>query len=102
MGPRKDAEARNGIPSRHSGANAKMFNPISRFRVWSFGPSWNDEKKTRRDCSRRVPTFVNSLVQALRAPRCEAQELSGRSQRGDSAWCKTLDHLLSLLMETSV
>ena len=27
------------------------------------------------------------------------KELSGRPQRGDSAWCKTLDHLLSLLME---
>jgi hypothetical protein len=28
--------------------------------------------------------------------------LSGRSQRGDSAWCKTLNHLLSLLVETLV
>ena len=52
------------------------------------------------------PNFFHSLVQALRAPCCRASgltlELSGRSQRGDSAWNKTLDHLLSLLMETAI
>jgi len=47
------------------------------------------------------PNSRNSLVQALRAPCLQSlKELSGRSQRGDSAWYKTLDHLLSLLMET--
>ena len=46
------------------------------------------------------PNFCNSLVQALRAPCCQAQiRPGGRSQRGDSAWCKTLDHLLPLLMK---
>ena len=49
------------------------------------------------------PNFCNSLVQALRAPWLRSlKQLSGRSQRGDSAWCKTLDHLLSLLMEAAI
>jgi hypothetical protein len=48
------------------------------------------------------PNFRNSLVQALRRPVAKLCELSGRSQRGDSAWCKTLDHLLSLLMENRI
>ena len=60
-------------------------------------------KKRRDGMTPSRPNSCNSLVQALRAPCCQAQRsLSGRSQRGDSAWCKTLDHLLSLLMETSI
>ena len=59
-------------------------------------------KKTRRDGSRRVSTFVSRWSRRRERPGAKRQELSGRSQRGDSAWCKTLDHLLSLLMETSV
>ena len=42
-----------------------------------------------------------SLVQALRAPFAWLKP-SGRSQRGDSAWNKTLDHLLSLLAEIPI
>ena len=53
-----------------------------------------------------LPSRPNFFV--LAGPGAESALLpspkmpSGRSQRGDSAWCKTLDHLLSLLMETSV
>jgi hypothetical protein len=54
-------------------------------------------KKTRRDCSRRVPTFVSRWSRRRERPVAKPQEKpSGRSQRGDSAWNKTLDHLLSL------
>ena len=58
-------------------------------------------KKTRRDCSRRVPTFVSRWSRRRERPVAKPHEKpSGRSQRGDSAWNKTLDHLLSLLVET--
>src|SRR5262249_47286827 len=45
--------------------------------------------------SRRAQ-LLNSLVQGWKRPDAELERLlSGRSQRGDSAWNKTLDHLLS-------
>ena len=46
-------------------------------------------------CKLAGPGAESAPVPGLNKP-------SGRSQRGDSAWCKTLDHLLSLLMEHSV
>src|SRR3984893_13786959 len=69
------------------------------------GASRNDvlpNTKTRRDYSRRVPTFVLAGPGAESARLQSLKKLSGRSQRGDSAWCKTLDHLLSLLVEISI
>ena len=68
-------------------------------------------KRPRAQCLRRLagqkkgaagcPVAPNSCLAGpgLRAPRCQAlsRKLSGRSQRGDSAWDKTLDHLLSLV-----
>src|SRR5260370_32411369 len=61
-------------------------------------------KPKRRDGNPPVASQLLKLAgPGLRAPRCQAlRKLSGRSQRGDSAWCKTLDHLLSLLVETSI
>ena len=58
----------------------------------------------KKDAAGLLPPrpILISLVQALRRPLPSLKELSGRSQRGDSAWNKTLDHLLSLLMETPI
>jgi len=49
-----------------------------------------------------APQLLCSLVQAWERPEPGLTGPSGRSQRGDSAWYKTLDHLLSLLMEASI
>jgi hypothetical protein len=63
----------------------------------------NDSAQKRRGGIAPVaPRFFALAGPGLRAPRCQALGLSGRSQRGDSAWYKTLDHLLSLLMEASL
>jgi hypothetical protein len=64
--------------------------------------------KARRDCSRRAVVFslagpgAGSALKGQISRLRGLKRLSGRSQRGDSAWNKTLDHLLSLLMETSI
>src|SRR5213080_255246 len=68
----------------------------------SFAPPRNDDynPKKRDGIAPSRPTFVSRWSRRRERPGAKRQELSGRSQRGDSAWCKTLDHLLSLLMET--
>src|SRR5262249_4938743 len=57
---------------------------------------WRYQIKTRREGSRRVP-IVELAGQAPGAPSKPDQPVR-RSQRGDSACDKTLDHLLSLLV----
>jgi hypothetical protein len=69
---------------------------------WPQNASGTKTKKRDGDCPRRVPTFVLAGPGAESALLPSRNRLSGRSQRGDSAWCKTLDHLLSLLMEMVV
>src|SRR5437879_5305646 len=66
----------------------------------SFAPPRNDDynPKKRDGIAPSRPTFVSRWSRRRERPGAKRQELSGRSQRGDSAWCKTLDHLLSLLM----
>src|SRR3981081_2656714 len=60
-------------------------------------------KKTRRDFSRRAPTFCNSLVQALRAPFCKAQiRLAGDPSEVTALGVRHWITSFSLLMETSV
>jgi hypothetical protein len=82
---------------------ANQLDPARQFRFYAQAiPASSGQKKTRRDGSRRVPTFVTRWSRAESAPMPGSNQPSGRSQRGDSAWCKTLDHLLSLLMEVLV
>src|SRR5580698_6112949 len=63
---------------------------------------WKSRRETKK--TRRNDPVASQLLQ-LAGPGAESallpglNRLSGRSQRGDSAWCKTLDHLLSLLMK---
>src|SRR4029077_19794301 len=56
-------------------------------------------QRAPRDFSRRARTsFKLAGPGAEKRLQAKLPKLSGRSQRGDSAWYKTLDHLLSLLM----
>jgi hypothetical protein len=58
---------------------------------------WVVKSKRRGGFPRRAPILALAGPGAESA-LCEAlNRLSGRSQRGDSAWKKTLDHLLSLV-----
>jgi hypothetical protein len=92
-----DGGDRIGRSRDHDRADARSSSPSSTQTTLSVA-----RKKTRRDDP------VASQLLKLAGPGAESALLpgpnrpSGRSQRGDSAWCKTLDHLLSLLMETSV
>jgi len=55
-------------------------------------------KTGRGGMPRRAPFLKLAGPGAGNALKAKPIKLSGRSQRGDSAWNKTLDHLLSLLM----
>jgi hypothetical protein len=59
------------------------------------------DKKGAAEMIRRAP-FLKLAGPGAESALGQAQMLSGRSQRGDSAWYKTLDHLLSLLVETLI
>jgi hypothetical protein len=53
----------------------------------------------RGEIALAAPFLETRWSRAESAPMPNAKTFSGRSQRGDSAWYKTLDHLLSLLVE---
>lgn len=68
------------------------------------GPTNNQQTNKRRGGIAPVapqPCARWSRAESAPMPGHKRQP-SGRSQRGDSAWYKTLDHLLSLLMETAI
>ena len=63
------------------------------------------KKKRGGKGSRRAPTVVTRWSRRFGRPlpdwpRLSSRRPSGRPQRGDSAWDKTLDHLLSLVDRT--